>query len=239
VLANVVRNAIEAMPPRGTIKVRASCDADTAIIEITDNGHGIAPTILDRVFEPFFTTKARHAAATGGTGLGLSICRRIVEEHGGTIAIRSRRPGGTTVTIALPVSRDRVAEAPKSESSRSSIPPGVKVLVVDDEPDICEMIRTALELRGAVVVSALNGAEALALCAAERFDAAFIDFSMSGLAGFALGRAVGEAQPTLPVVFMSGVEIPQDPDPRFRSFLKKPFDLREIQCKLHDVLAAE
>jgi signal transduction histidine kinase/CheY-like chemotaxis protein len=239
VVVNVVRNAIEAMPARGTLKVRAARDAGSAVVEIADSGHGISPAILERVFEPFFTTKARHASATGGSGLGLPICRRIVEEHGGTIEIRSRRPGGTTVTIALPECRDHSLEASKGASSRSSIPPGVKVLVVDDEPDICEMIRTALQLRGASVVSALTGVEALALCAAERFDAAFIDFSMAGLSGFALGRAVGEAQKGLPIVFMSGVEIPQDPDPRFRSFLKKPFDLRDIQCKLHDVLVPE
>jgi FixJ family two-component response regulator len=59
---------------------------------------------------------------------------------------------------------------------------------------------------------------------------------MTGLSGFALGSALAAAQPGLPIVFMSGVEIPQDPENRFREFLKKPFDLREIQCKLHDVL---
>jgi len=129
-----------------------------------------------------------------------------------------------------------VPAAAAEDASRSSIPPGVRVLVVDDEPDICEMIRTALALRGAEAVPAHSGAEAVAACAAGRFDAAFVDFTMAGLSGFPLGRAIAAAQPELPIVFMSGVEIPRDPDPRFRTFLKKPFDLQSLTTLLKQML---
>jgi two-component system, cell cycle sensor histidine kinase and response regulator CckA len=235
VLVNVIRNAIEAAPARGALRIRTRRDDDRSIIEISDNGHGIAQEHLDRIFEPFFTTKTRRPDSTGGTGLGLAISKRIVEDHRGTISVQSRRPGGTSVTISIPCCAEGADDAAKEER-RSSIPPGIRVLVVDDEPDICEMIRTALTLGGAEVVSALAGAEAVALCQGGRFDAAFVDFSMSGLSGFALGRAIADAQPDLPLVFMSGIEIPRDQDPRFHTFLKKPFDLRDIQCMLHDVL---
>ena len=235
VLVNVIRNAIEAAPARGALRVTTRRDRSSAVIEIADNGHGISQDHLDRIFEPFFTTKTRRPDSTGGSGLGLAISKRIVEDHGGTIAVQSRRPGGTTVAIAIPSCADAAGDE-KPEERRSSIPPGVKVLVVDDEPDICEMIRTALALGGAEVVSARSGGEAVALSKGDTFDAAFIDFSMAGLSGFALGRAIADAQPDLPIVFMSGIEIPHDAEPRFRTFLKKPFDLRDIQCMLHDVL---
>jgi signal transduction histidine kinase/CheY-like chemotaxis protein len=239
VFVNVIRNAVEAMPARGKLRLRAAREDGRTVVEITDNGHGMTKEILGSAFEPFFTTKVLGASSTGGSGLGLPICRRIVEEHGGEIELRSHRPGGTTVRISFPGCRGASVVPRSCDPSRSSIPPGARLLVVDDEPDICEMIRTSLELHGAEVAFALTGADAFRRCKSERFDAAFVDFSMAGLSGFALGRALGELQPEMRIVFMSGVEIPQDPDPRFHHFLKKPFDLREIRCKLHDVLAPE
>jgi len=237
VFVNIVRNALEATPAGGSLAVVVDRQGDSVRASFTDTGNGIPEAAVERIFEPFFTTKLRGpGSSTGGSGLGLAICRRIVEDHGGTIAVSSRRPGGTTMTVSLPaVEAAREEGGPECET-RSSFPPGVAVLVVDDEPDIGEMIRTALTLRGAFVAVATGGEEALELCAARRFDAAFVDFSMAGLSGHALGHALAKVQPTLPIVFMSGVEIPEGGTPNISDFLKKPFDLHEIQCKLREVL---
>ena len=100
---NMVTNACDAMPAGGTLTVRANRDRDGAVvIEFGDTGHGIAADDLENIWEPFFTTKPEGK----GTGLGLAISRRIVEEHGGTIAIQSQAGRGTTVRIVLPATND-------------------------------------------------------------------------------------------------------------------------------------
>lgn len=101
VFLNVLANAIDAVAGAGTIVVRTRLAPPHAIVEVADDGPGIAPELRDRLFEPFFTTKPEGQ----GTGLGLAVSYGIVERHGGTIAIASPATGGTTVTIALPLCR--------------------------------------------------------------------------------------------------------------------------------------
>lgn len=239
VFVNIIRNALEATPSGGSLSVEVKETDEGAAISFTDSGNGIPEAILENIFDPFFTTKVRtRDTSAGGSGLGLAISKRIIEEHGGRIFATSRRPGGTTITVTLPLGRASQVDMGVAGETRSSFPPGISVLVVDDELDIGEMIRTALTLRGAHVEVASSGEEALSLCARESFHAAFVDFSMSGLSGHELGHALAEAQPSLPIVFMSGVEIPQGGTPNMHDFLKKPFDLHEIQCKLREVLDA-
>jgi two-component system sensor histidine kinase HydH len=95
-LLNIALNAREAMPEGGLLRVETGLDGEWAFIRMTDTGMGIAPTDLDRIMRPFFSTKA------DGSGLGLSVTRRIVNEHGGTIAFSSERGKGTQVTVRLP-----------------------------------------------------------------------------------------------------------------------------------------
>ncbi|MBX3025659.1 hypothetical protein KF840_12200 [bacterium] len=101
VFLNVLANAIDAVAGAGTIAVRTRLAPPRAVVEVADDGPGIAPELRDRLFEPFFTTKPEGQ----GTGLGLAVSYGIVERHGGTIAIDSPATGGTTVTIALPLRR--------------------------------------------------------------------------------------------------------------------------------------
>jgi signal transduction histidine kinase len=109
-LANIVENALHAMPGPGTLDVEASAEADQVIITMRDSGVGMDEEALARVFEPYFSTK------TSGTGLGLPIARRNIELSGGTIAVDSRRGQGTTVRVRLPV------VAPASGSAAASTP---------------------------------------------------------------------------------------------------------------------
>jgi two-component system, NtrC family, sensor kinase len=97
---NLVLNAFQATPARGSIVIETGQQGDDLSIGIRDTGEGIAPDKLERVFDVFFTMRE------GGTGLGLPIARRIIEEHGGTLMISSRQGSGTTARIVLPVRRD-------------------------------------------------------------------------------------------------------------------------------------
>jgi signal transduction histidine kinase len=94
---NLVLNALQATPDGGAITIEAGGDARALEIEVRDTGEGMAEQVLPRVFDAFFTTRE------GGTGLGLPIARRIVQAHGGTLAVRSREGEGTVATLALPV----------------------------------------------------------------------------------------------------------------------------------------
>jgi signal transduction histidine kinase len=96
VLLNLIRNAVEAMPAGGALRVTARREGDAVAVSVTDSGPGIAPEDLPRVFEPYFTTKE------GGTGLGLAIARRIAEEHGGRLDLESTPGRGATFTLRLP-----------------------------------------------------------------------------------------------------------------------------------------
>jgi signal transduction histidine kinase len=102
-IAHLLRNAIEATRPRGTIRVRTTQDKHFAVLAIQDTGKGMPPDVVDKVFVPFYTTKI------GGTGLGMVFVRQIVDEHRGVITLESKVGRGTTVTLRLPL---RFAEAP-------------------------------------------------------------------------------------------------------------------------------
>jgi signal transduction histidine kinase len=103
---NLATNAIEAMPPGGTLVVRSRTgEGGQVIVEFIDNGPGIASEDLARVGQPFFTTKR------GGTGLGVAIAQRIVERHGGALVFESAPGRGTTVRVSLPVATAPVAQA--------------------------------------------------------------------------------------------------------------------------------
>ncbi|ABC83109.1 sensor histidine kinase [Anaeromyxobacter dehalogenans] len=105
VLLNLVRNALDAMPSGGRLRLAAYRDRDAVAFEVSDSGPGIAPGDLERVFEPYFTTKP------GGTGLGLAIARRIAEEHGGALDAASSPGAGATFTLRLPVARPQAQAA--------------------------------------------------------------------------------------------------------------------------------
>ena len=100
-LLNLSRNALQAMPGGGTLRLTAKTEGSETVITVEDNGHGIADEHRPHVFEPFFTTKSR------GTGLGLALCKKIVDENRGSITLQSREGEGTTVTLSLPAAVDR------------------------------------------------------------------------------------------------------------------------------------
>ena len=112
VLLNLGKNAMQAMPEGGLLRIAASARGNLVLIEVSDTGSGIDQEELPRIFEPFFTTKAK------GTGLGLALCRKIVEEHGGSIEVRSAVGRGTSVSVALPALRAAYLSAVRLRSEK-------------------------------------------------------------------------------------------------------------------------
>jgi len=185
VFLNLIVNAEQAIREvrdRGTIRIRLDSFGDAVCIAIEDDGVGIRREVLPKIFDPFFTTKRPGR----GTGLGLSISLAIVREHNGDIAA-APLPVGTLITVTLPVGKKPgvVAESPAPErthvaDSLASPLDGRKVLVLDDEEGIRELIEDGLSARGMLVKGAATAEAAIALARSVTFDVFLCDLNLKG-----------------------------------------------------------
>ncbi|MCY1046687.1 PAS domain S-box protein [Corallococcus sp. bb12-1] len=196
VVWNLLSNAVKFTSRNG--HVRLVVERRDSLVELTveDTGQGIPAGFLPHVFERFRQADSGTTRKTGGLGLGLSIVRHIVEMHGGTVAVASEGEGrGATFTVRLPLSvvqrRDasmppspRAPVAPGPELGRPAELTGVRVLVVDDEEDARELLRTLLEDSGAHVLTAGSAEEGLQVLQAERPDVLVSDIGMPGTDGY-------------------------------------------------------
>jgi two-component system NtrC family sensor kinase len=245
-LVNNARQAIEAHQPKGWIRITTASQGDTVRVLIQDNGPGIPEENLSRIFDPFFTTKE----VGKGTGLGLSLCYGIIKEHGGTITPRSRPGEGATFIIELPVT-DQPAEAPEDIPVREAEVPdskegaGKRILVIDDEEPILQMVREALTPRGYEVDTASDGASGLQRMSEKQYDVALCDWKMPGLNGQQVYERVRAVNPALSsrIIFITGDVINE----RTQKFLEqqnkiclaKPFTIAEFRAAIKQVLIAE
>jgi CheY-like chemotaxis protein len=151
---------------------------------------------LSRCLEPFFTTKGE-----GGTGLGLAVVYGIVQRHEGTIDITSKKGVGTTFSIWLPVTTIRQEAIPQAPQR---VEQALRILVVDDQEVICELIAEYLKGDGHHVVTAVDSNEALAVFGREGFDLVITDHSMPGMNGLQLAKAMKERAPETRVILLTG-----------------------------------
>lgn len=194
VVSNLLTNAIKFTPSGGAIEVRAERAADQVRIQVSDTGRGISPEMLPNVFLQFhqadFTTRREH----DGLGLGLALVSHLVGLHGGQV--RAESPGhgkGATFTVELPLAEETEPDAHDSSMKKAGdarVLKGARVLVVDDNEDILEVIRAVLEHHGADVTLATSAAEALAAIERSRPDVMLSDISMPGDNGYTLMKKV-------------------------------------------------
>ena len=194
---NLVSNAIKFTPKGGRVLVRLERVDSQVEIAVSDTGRGIAADFLPHVFDRFRQADATTTRVYGGLGLGLAIVRQLVELHGGTVRVESAGEGlGSTFTVSLPLAAVRgateEAEAVRPQSftpAESGCPPqlgGLRVLVVDDEADTCEVLQTILESCGARVRATDSAAAALEAMAEESFDVLISDIGMPEEDGYSL-----------------------------------------------------
>lgn len=192
-LANNALQAIGAARRSGTLRVATGLAPDRAAIRITvsDDGAGIPAEVLPRIFEPLFTTKPPGE----GTGLGLAIVQAVVAEHGGSVAVESECGHGTTFTVTLPVTAP--ASPPAAPAATSAMPAGLRVLVVDDEAPVREMIAEALKRQGVSVETVASGREALDALARAAVDVVITDVRMPEMTGTELWTRIAAQSPDL------------------------------------------
>jgi two-component system NtrC family sensor kinase len=240
VFVNLIHNAAQAISASGrpgTITVRARRWTDGIAVDVIDDGPGMSDMLASQVFEPFFTTKPEGH----GTGLGLSISQGIVTEHGGRITLETAEGWGSTFTVHLPAGEGLAPAVPEGTPSAA---PGLRILVVDDEPHILHYMRATLESWGHSVSQAADGEEARERLSGDGFDLVIADLRMPRLGGREFYEELKRTRPAQAqqVVFATGDTVRGDTLAFLKSvgrpYLHKPFSLTELRALLAGVSKA-
>jgi signal transduction histidine kinase/ActR/RegA family two-component response regulator len=239
VLVNLVFNAVDAMPQGGTLTL-STREANGAVeIAVADTGTGMAEEVRSRVFDPFFTTKGK-----AGMGLGLAVSYGIIRRHEGAVEVESEVGKGTTFRIKLPAASASAKQEPAAEAPAIALVPhrpgSTRILVVDDEENVRELLADILESEGYRVELASSGREALEKFGDGRgFDALFTDLGMQGMSGWELAHAVRELDGKIPVAVVTGwgeaVGSSERLAARVDWVIAKPFDAAQILAIAREV----
>jgi two-component system NtrC family sensor kinase len=235
VFLNIALNAEQAMTEahnRGLLRVKTERINDRIRVSFTDNGPGISKANLNKIFHPFFTTRE----VGKGTGLGLSICHGIVTAHNGRIYARSELGKGATFVIELPIvaegNQTEKTKAVKEEPQKSS---QAKILVVDDETTILDLLKRVLTEWGCEVSTTDRADAALERLTTEKYDLILLDIKMPVMNGIELYRHIKEIDPALTqrVMFITG-DVMETTTKDFlnkskASHTAKPFNLEHLK----------
>ena len=212
VLVNMVFNAVDAMPEGGTLSLRSRTVGESVIVEVVDTGVGMYPEVRSKIFDPFFTTKGK-----AGLGLGLAVSFGIIRRHGGNIDVESQYGKGTEFRITLPLAKiaeksvDPAVVASVLEESEPVVSEAeplttsiTRLLVVDDEDFVRDLLGEILEGEHCEVHLAESGSEALTLFREHEFDSVFTDVGMPGMSGWELAREIRLINQTIPIAVITG-----------------------------------
>jgi PAS domain S-box-containing protein len=256
-LLNIAINARDAMPEGGQLRFRcAPCnplpaevrrelddpsapDERFVAISLSDTGVGMPDEVKERVFEPFFTTKE----AGRGTGLGLSTVYGFVKQSQGAIAIDSAPGAGTTVTLYIPRPWDVDAPTEDASAAGEAVPEGLKVLMVEDDAEVRNVVRTFLGTLGCEVTIAASGEQALlALGPSANFDLLLTDIALGpGMRGTQLAAEAQARFPKLAILLMSGfsaelLNADREAPPTWE-LLRKPYTRAELARAIAKVIS--
>ena len=230
---NLLFNALDAMPQGGSMTFSTRVEGARVACVVADTGVGMSEGVRQRCFEPFFTTKAEH-----GTGLGLSIAYGIVTRHGGEIDVWSRPGEGSRFTVSLPIGAEIPPAPPAPPPGRSG-----RILVVEDELAVQEVMVDVLRGQGHEVVACADGAAALAHADGPAFDLALVDLSITGPSGWEVAKGLRAAQPEVPIALVTGwgdqIDVEEARTRGIDYLMAKPFDVDDMTRLVAGVLARE
>ncbi len=253
VLMNLSINARDAMPQGGHLAITAEnvCLGESEIrlhsevkpgrfirITVADTGIGISPQIIDRIFDPFFTTKEKGK----GSGLGLSTALGIVRGHGGFVDVLSEQSRGATFHIYLPAREMAPPSKTESQMHQPLNGHGELILLVDDEPDICEVAKHTLESYGYRVMAALDGHEAVEIFRRHQHEIKVVltDMMMPNLDGPATIRELKSIDPQIRIIATSGIrstgKLSEASEAGVNIFLPKPFTADTLLSALAEII---
>jgi two-component system, sensor histidine kinase len=237
-VCNLLTNAIKYTPAGGAVRLSVKNDGGVAQIEVSDDGVGIAPSMLSRVFEPFAQVDTSLDRAQGGLGLGLALVQGIVQMHGGSVEARSEGAGrGSSFLVRLPLR----SVSPKQTEPEVSAKGQRRLLVVDDNPDIRELLTALLEQAGHQVSTANDGPSGLESILGIAPDVALIDIGLPGFDGFEVARRARAAGSRTKLVAITGYGRAEDSQESrsagFDMHLVKPVSDSQLRHVLIDVPA--
>ena len=252
VLLNLCVNATDAMPDGGDLIVRTTNTDNRKMksslydpkpgkyvqLTVTDTGMGMDKKTAEHIFDPFFTTKDRGR----GTGLGLASAYGIVKAHGGYIDVKSKQGHGTTFSICLPASENRVRQV---RTPVEIIKGTGTVLLVDDEEVILEVGRDLLEAMGYRMLVARDGKEAVKVYKKnwDKIDIVVMDMVMPNMGGGEAYDRIREINPNVKVLLSSGFSIDGEAseilDRGCNGFIQKPFNMKKLSGKIMEILDKE
>jgi two-component system CheB/CheR fusion protein len=243
VIRNLVVNAIKFTPDGGRIKIALTQEDGQARLTVEDNGKGIEADLLPHVFEFFRQEDAAMTRRSGGMRIGLALVRRLMELHGGSVEAHSAGPGrGTRMIVSLPFDAASGEEQPvPAARSGSGEVASLRILIVDDRPDVLEALSEMLKLEGASVVTATSGTEALRSMEKAVFDLVLSDISMPEMDGYEFLETLRTRSPapTVPAIALTGLGRTEDIERAraagYVSYLTKPVGREHL---IQAVLAA-
>jgi len=251
VLMNLAVNSRDAMPRGGQLTIETADVADPSgrlpagarsgphvMLAITDTGCGMDATTMSRVFEPFFTTKE----VDKGTGLGLSTVYGIVKQSGGEVTVGSEPGAGTQFRIYLPRVEETAAASRPMSAGPDSLRGHETILLVEDEPEVRDLVRHILDMSGYTVLEAADGSEALRIGASHSAPIHLIvtDVVMRQIGGASLGQQMRGLRPETRILYMSGYTddavIRHGVPGHDTDLLQKPFTAEALIRKVREVL---
>src|SRR6185369_3180227 len=235
-VTNLLTNAIKYTDPGGRIGVETRAEGDQAIIEVSDNGTGVASDLLPHIFDLFVQSHRTLDRSQGGLGIGLTVVRRLIEMHGGSVAARSEGPGrGSVFSIHLP----RVLQAaasPEQASANAII--SRRVLVVDDNQDAAQSLAMLMSLDGHEVEAVFLPEQALQRVELRPPEVILLDIGLPGMDGYEVARRV-RAMPggqSIRLIALTGYGQAEDRrralDAGFNEHLVKPVETEKLQQAL-------
>jgi signal transduction histidine kinase/CheY-like chemotaxis protein len=234
-LTNLIFNAVDAMPEGGMLTLRTRATEAGASVDVRDSGIGMDEDTRRRCLEPFFTTKG-----LSGTGLGLATVFGMVQRHAGRLEIASEPGKGTTISMTFPIHAPTTA-AVELPTPRLRPPPGLRILLVDDDPLLLSSLRDVLEADGHRVTTSNGGRQGIDefVAALERrkpFGVVITDLGMPHIDGRKVAAAVRRAAPVTPIILLTGwgQRLMDDDDipPHVSRVLTKPPKLDELRTAL-------
>jgi signal transduction histidine kinase len=231
-LTNLIFNAVDAMPEGGKITLSVRPEGEHVQVQVSDEGTGMTDEVRTRCLEPFFTTKGEQ-----GTGLGLAMVYGIAQRHQATLSLESELGSGTTFSFLFPA---QAAAAAGAAAGTVRLAHPLHILVVDDQPFICEIMAQYFAEDCHTTVTAGNGEEALARLREQRFDLLMTDQAMPDLAGDQLAAAAKQIDPNIRVIVLTGYgkeAAMSAGEEAIDQILAKPVSLETLRQALAEVFA--
>lgn len=244
IIGNLLHNASKFTTKGDRVLVTVGHEESTqeALITVRDNGIGIMPEVLPDLFEPFMQADSTLDRSCGGLGLGLAIVKGMAELHGGSVSVHSEGLGkGTEITIRLPLTAVETGKNEQESKSDGLATCSFRILIIDDIPDIIEILSSLLRYLGHEVATALNGPEGISKAKEFRPEVLICDIGLPGMNGYEVARSFGsdkELEDTY-LIALSGYAQQEDleraREAGFRKYLVKPVNLETLEQTLAEI----